>query len=162
VLGIAGVFKVSKVDVGDALVGILYDAHADVSVLFVLPVERVSNDVVAGLGVERAHAQHLVPARVAAGARPAAIAFGAGHDDEGRRVDGHGKLKYTKDYTTMKLATLDGAGVVVDVELDGRRLTCKSHKRENHNHCVVGTDGGCNVSPAGTFLAYCTTHLIAF
>lgn len=60
VLGIAGILKVAKVDISYALVGLLHDTHVDVPVLLVLPVERLADDVVAGLGMQLGDAEHLV------------------------------------------------------------------------------------------------------
>lgn len=79
VLGVASVFEVAKVDVGYALVRVLNDADADVSILFVLPVERVPDDVVARLGVKRTDAEDFIAAvswsHPAATSAAAALAF---------------------------------------------------------------------------------------
>ena len=52
VLGISGVVKVSEVNVGDPLVGLLDDPHADVPIFFILPIQSVSDDVVTSFGVQ--------------------------------------------------------------------------------------------------------------
>jgi len=74
VLGIACVFKVSEIDVGDALIRILNYANADVAKLLVLSIQGVPDDVVAGLRMKGADAEHLVTAVARLPSAPAAAA----------------------------------------------------------------------------------------
>jgi len=57
--GVQGIIEVAEVDVGHSLVGFKDHADADVAVLLVLAVQRVSDDVIAGFGVQRTDAQNF-------------------------------------------------------------------------------------------------------
>ena len=59
---VSSILDVSEVDVSHALVDLLDDAHRNVAVLFVLPVQRIPDDVVRGLLMECGHAQDFVTA----------------------------------------------------------------------------------------------------
>ena len=64
VLRVSRVVEVAEVDVCHSLVRFMHDTDADIAVLLVLPVEGVTDHIVAGLGVEAGHTEDLVTATV--------------------------------------------------------------------------------------------------
>merc|ERR1719228_303931 len=59
-LGISCVLKISEVDIGNSLVWLMHHSHRDVTVLLVLPVQRVPHYVVTGFQVQGGNTEHFV------------------------------------------------------------------------------------------------------